>query len=260
MNPQMAAMMSGMPQGFISQMQNPYMTVQGGYNMRSVQNNNQSESKPKREKLRVSLTPSERGHYSNLFDMAFPRGSTEIDGPTAAAFLSRSGLSKETLRTIWSIAAQSNQRALNKEEFYVALRLVGLAQGGKEVSEEAIRTNANAGLPRFEGGANASRGMAEESVGKYTITNEDMQKYVGMCNKVDTEQKGYLDTNQLNTVLQKACVPSNAISALKMICDEQGAGNYSLATAVTMLHLLSLIHICRCRRYAVCRSRWSPYH
>ena len=23
---------------------------------------------------------------------------------------------------------------------------------------------------------------------------------------------------------------------------------------------LSLIHIRRCRRYAVCRSRWSPYH
>eukprot|EP00826_Nyctotherus_ovalis_P050650 TRINITY_DN6239_c0_g1_i1.p1 TRINITY_DN6239_c0_g1~~TRINITY_DN6239_c0_g1_i1.p1 ORF type:complete len:123 (-),score=46.03 TRINITY_DN6239_c0_g1_i1:7-375(-) len=23
---------------------------------------------------------------------------------------------------------------------------------------------------------------------------------------------------------------------------------------------LSLIHICRCRRYAVCRSRWSPNH
>ena len=27
----------------------------------------------------------------------------------------------------------------------------------------------------------------------------------------------------------------------------------------TLLHL-SLIHIWRCRRYAVCRSRWSPYH
>eukprot|EP00826_Nyctotherus_ovalis_P002838 TRINITY_DN10570_c0_g1_i1.p1 TRINITY_DN10570_c0_g1~~TRINITY_DN10570_c0_g1_i1.p1 ORF type:complete len:293 (-),score=40.81 TRINITY_DN10570_c0_g1_i1:17-895(-) len=25
-------------------------------------------------------------------------------------------------------------------------------------------------------------------------------------------------------------------------------------------YILSLIHICRCRRYAVCRSRWSPYH
>eukprot|EP00826_Nyctotherus_ovalis_P026303 TRINITY_DN2056_c0_g2_i2.p1 TRINITY_DN2056_c0_g2~~TRINITY_DN2056_c0_g2_i2.p1 ORF type:complete len:153 (-),score=14.54 TRINITY_DN2056_c0_g2_i2:21-479(-) len=34
--------------------------------------------------------------------------------------------------------------------------------------------------------------------------------------------------------------------------------------SMTSIHLyaltLSLIHICRCRRYAVCRSRWSPYH
>eukprot|EP00826_Nyctotherus_ovalis_P002999 TRINITY_DN105_c0_g1_i1.p1 TRINITY_DN105_c0_g1~~TRINITY_DN105_c0_g1_i1.p1 ORF type:complete len:350 (-),score=81.53 TRINITY_DN105_c0_g1_i1:22-1071(-) len=29
---------------------------------------------------------------------------------------------------------------------------------------------------------------------------------------------------------------------------------------VKALPNLSLIHICRCRRYAVCRSRWSPYH
>eukprot|EP00826_Nyctotherus_ovalis_P026770 TRINITY_DN20879_c0_g1_i1.p1 TRINITY_DN20879_c0_g1~~TRINITY_DN20879_c0_g1_i1.p1 ORF type:complete len:188 (-),score=32.18 TRINITY_DN20879_c0_g1_i1:12-575(-) len=28
----------------------------------------------------------------------------------------------------------------------------------------------------------------------------------------------------------------------------------------SLIQLLSLIHICRCRRYAVCRSRWSPYH
>ena len=26
------------------------------------------------------------------------------------------------------------------------------------------------------------------------------------------------------------------------------------------MYTLSLIHIWRCRRYAVCRSRWSPYH
>eukprot|EP00826_Nyctotherus_ovalis_P063824 TRINITY_DN935_c0_g4_i3.p1 TRINITY_DN935_c0_g4~~TRINITY_DN935_c0_g4_i3.p1 ORF type:complete len:458 (-),score=183.87 TRINITY_DN935_c0_g4_i3:18-1391(-) len=32
------------------------------------------------------------------------------------------------------------------------------------------------------------------------------------------------------------------------------------ATNKYMVYNLSLIHICRCRRYAVCRSRWSPYH
>eukprot|EP00826_Nyctotherus_ovalis_P004286 TRINITY_DN10916_c0_g1_i20.p1 TRINITY_DN10916_c0_g1~~TRINITY_DN10916_c0_g1_i20.p1 ORF type:complete len:409 (+),score=165.54 TRINITY_DN10916_c0_g1_i20:73-1299(+) len=30
--------------------------------------------------------------------------------------------------------------------------------------------------------------------------------------------------------------------------------------ALCLYLFLSLIHICRCRRYAVCRSRWSPYH
>eukprot|EP00826_Nyctotherus_ovalis_P024321 TRINITY_DN18827_c0_g1_i1.p1 TRINITY_DN18827_c0_g1~~TRINITY_DN18827_c0_g1_i1.p1 ORF type:complete len:307 (+),score=63.07 TRINITY_DN18827_c0_g1_i1:45-965(+) len=29
---------------------------------------------------------------------------------------------------------------------------------------------------------------------------------------------------------------------------------------ITYSNNLSLIHICRCRRYAVCKSRWSPYH
>eukprot|EP00826_Nyctotherus_ovalis_P054945 TRINITY_DN7252_c0_g1_i7.p1 TRINITY_DN7252_c0_g1~~TRINITY_DN7252_c0_g1_i7.p1 ORF type:complete len:276 (-),score=77.69 TRINITY_DN7252_c0_g1_i7:17-844(-) len=33
----------------------------------------------------------------------------------------------------------------------------------------------------------------------------------------------------------------------------------SVAFSTSRIHL-SLIHICRCRRYAVCRSRWSPYH
>eukprot|EP00826_Nyctotherus_ovalis_P007957 TRINITY_DN12056_c0_g1_i2.p1 TRINITY_DN12056_c0_g1~~TRINITY_DN12056_c0_g1_i2.p1 ORF type:complete len:408 (+),score=56.34 TRINITY_DN12056_c0_g1_i2:49-1272(+) len=38
--------------------------------------------------------------------------------------------------------------------------------------------------------------------------------------------------------------------------------NYEKAVDFFKLDLerLSLIHICRCRRYAVCRSRWSPYH
>eukprot|EP00826_Nyctotherus_ovalis_P030844 TRINITY_DN2462_c0_g1_i7.p1 TRINITY_DN2462_c0_g1~~TRINITY_DN2462_c0_g1_i7.p1 ORF type:complete len:199 (-),score=42.33 TRINITY_DN2462_c0_g1_i7:24-575(-) len=35
--------------------------------------------------------------------------------------------------------------------------------------------------------------------------------------------------------------------------------DFCLSLTLTFV-LLSLIHICRCRRYAVCRSRWSPYH
>ena len=35
---------------------------------------------------------------------------------------------------------------------------------------------------------------------------------------------------------------------------------HSSHSAVCTVHLLSLIHIWRCRRLLRCRSRWSPYH
>eukprot|EP00826_Nyctotherus_ovalis_P046953 TRINITY_DN5347_c0_g1_i2.p1 TRINITY_DN5347_c0_g1~~TRINITY_DN5347_c0_g1_i2.p1 ORF type:complete len:192 (-),score=35.70 TRINITY_DN5347_c0_g1_i2:20-595(-) len=40
---------------------------------------------------------------------------------------------------------------------------------------------------------------------------------------------------------------------------ERHPENYNLSFR-PFIEELSLIHICRCRRYAVCRSRWSPYH
>ena len=36
--------------------------------------------------------------------------------------------------------------------------------------------------------------------------------------------------------------------------------SWHLITALIVLSLLSLIHIWRCRRSTLCRSRWSPYH
>ena len=43
-----------------------------------------------------------------------------------------------------------------------------------------------------------------------------------------------------------------------------GYGMMILVHLETCLHIihwdLSLIHIWRCRRYSLCRSRWSPYH
>ena len=41
------------------------------------------------------------------------------------------------------------------------------------------------------------------------------------------------------------------LEAIAKVADEAG---------VPLVVDLSLIHICRCRRYSLCRSRWSPYH
>eukprot|EP00826_Nyctotherus_ovalis_P049083 TRINITY_DN5866_c0_g1_i9.p1 TRINITY_DN5866_c0_g1~~TRINITY_DN5866_c0_g1_i9.p1 ORF type:complete len:225 (+),score=32.19 TRINITY_DN5866_c0_g1_i9:101-775(+) len=49
--------------------------------------------------------------------------------------------------------------------------------------------------------------------------------------------------------------PHMLLQAYPSLVPSQGSVSY-----IPRIYGLSLIHICRCRRYAVCRSRWSPYH
>eukprot|EP00826_Nyctotherus_ovalis_P024444 TRINITY_DN18909_c0_g1_i1.p1 TRINITY_DN18909_c0_g1~~TRINITY_DN18909_c0_g1_i1.p1 ORF type:complete len:239 (-),score=47.62 TRINITY_DN18909_c0_g1_i1:13-729(-) len=48
----------------------------------------------------------------------------------------------------------------------------------------------------------------------------------------------------------------------KAIVKKRNQNNKTRQKRISKIYVdnLSLIHICRCRRYAVCRSRWSPYH
>uniref|UniRef100_A0A3B3Y3A0 EH domain-containing protein n=1 Tax=Poecilia mexicana TaxID=48701 RepID=A0A3B3Y3A0_9TELE len=60
-------------------------------------------------------------------------------GPTEAAlFLKKSGLPDSTLGKIWDLADPEGKGYLDKQGFYVALRLVACAQSGQEVSVSSI--------------------------------------------------------------------------------------------------------------------------
>eukprot|EP00826_Nyctotherus_ovalis_P021732 TRINITY_DN17071_c0_g1_i2.p2 TRINITY_DN17071_c0_g1~~TRINITY_DN17071_c0_g1_i2.p2 ORF type:complete len:107 (+),score=22.97 TRINITY_DN17071_c0_g1_i2:413-733(+) len=64
----------------------------------------------------------------------------------------------------------------------------------------------------------------------------------------------------------EALEPAKKKEQLPKLCkvDSETAGNKAKSEGIVLefnnKEDLSLIHICRCRRYAVCRSRWSPYH
>jgi hypothetical protein len=76
-----------------------------------------------------------------LFQIADKGNKGKLQGKDAAEFLKKSNLSKETLKQIWIIAAQTDASYLEKDEFYISLRLVALAQNNMEVSEDSIRLN-----------------------------------------------------------------------------------------------------------------------
>lgn len=92
-----------------------------------------------------------RGFFSSLFQIADKEGLGRLVGREAAEFLKRSGLPKEALKVIWIISAQTDNQFLERDEFYIALRLVALAQNNLECSEEAIMKNYPIPpLPKFD--------------------------------------------------------------------------------------------------------------
>ena len=94
-----------------------------------------------RKKLRVNLTEDEEIYYYNLFESLDEKNIGKLDSKDAASFLKKSGLSKNILKNIWLIASQKSITYIEREEFYVALRLIALAQNNLPYDIENIEKN-----------------------------------------------------------------------------------------------------------------------
>ena len=102
---------------------------------------NQGRANSQKKRLYVKLTQEEKGYYSNLFQLVDDQNFGKLKAKDAANFMKKSGLSKDILKNIYLIASQSSKQFLEKDEFYVALRLIALAQNNMPYNAQAIITN-----------------------------------------------------------------------------------------------------------------------
>ena len=68
--------------------------------------------------------------YDESFNVADVKGKGKIKGKQAVAFLNKSGLSRNMLRVIWTLADFNNVGYLDKQGFLVACRYVAIVQYG----------------------------------------------------------------------------------------------------------------------------------
>eukprot|EP00826_Nyctotherus_ovalis_P046478 TRINITY_DN5257_c0_g2_i1.p1 TRINITY_DN5257_c0_g2~~TRINITY_DN5257_c0_g2_i1.p1 ORF type:complete len:190 (-),score=31.61 TRINITY_DN5257_c0_g2_i1:10-579(-) len=99
------------------------------------------------------------------------------------------------------------------------------------------------------------------------IFNEKAKNYIDFANEQmrrECARKGITlikDTAKFITPTSVALHGSNtSIQGDKVLISITREDTRCSISKLEELPKLSLIHICRCRRYAVCRSRWSPYH
>jgi len=101
----------------------------------------QNIPKSKNKKLFVKLTQDEKVLYSKIYNYLDPENKGIIDGKKAADFMKSSNLNINILKNIWLLASQTNIKYLVKEELFVVLRLIALAQNNMPASGPSIEQN-----------------------------------------------------------------------------------------------------------------------
>uniref|UniRef100_A0A2K5JUP6 EH domain-containing protein n=1 Tax=Colobus angolensis palliatus TaxID=336983 RepID=A0A2K5JUP6_COLAP len=87
--------------------------------------------------------PTGNSLYESYYKQVDPAYTGRVGASKAALFLKKSGLSDIILGKIWDLADPEGKGFLDKQGFYVALRLVACALSGHEV----ILSNLNLMIP-----------------------------------------------------------------------------------------------------------------
>jgi hypothetical protein len=85
-----------------------------------------------------------------MFAMADPHGTNKVSKQGGIEFFTKSGLDSNNLAQIWELAGQTDPSFLEKEEFYVALRLIAYYQNGQDISLQNIKINIAVALPKLD--------------------------------------------------------------------------------------------------------------
>ena len=92
--------------------------------------------------MKVKLSEEESLYFNKIFNILDKKNLGYIDAKSAAIFMKKSNLSQEILKSIWNNSSQSKKNGLTRDEFFIALRLIALAQNNFPFTKREIENNA----------------------------------------------------------------------------------------------------------------------
>uniref|UniRef100_A0A6Q2ZBY7 Epidermal growth factor receptor pathway substrate 15-like 1a n=1 Tax=Esox lucius TaxID=8010 RepID=A0A6Q2ZBY7_ESOLU len=169
----------------------------------------------------TSLTQLSSGNpvYENFYRQVDP-GNTGRVGPTEAAlFLKTSGLPDVTLGKIWDLADPDGKGFLDKQGFYVALRLVACAQSGQDVSLNSL--NLTVPPPKFVS----------------IVLTEEKSKFDGIFESL-SPVNGLLSGDKVKPVLINSKLPLDVLGKVWDLSDIDKDGHLDRDEFAVAMHLV----------------------
>uniref|UniRef100_A0A3Q2HWL5 Epidermal growth factor receptor substrate 15 n=1 Tax=Equus caballus TaxID=9796 RepID=A0A3Q2HWL5_HORSE len=167
----------------------------------------------------LSLTQLSSGNpvYEKYYRQVDTGNTGRVLASDAAAFLKKSGLPDLILGKIWDLADTDGKGLLNKQEFFIALRLVACAQNGLEVSLSSL--NLAVPPPRFHDASSPlliSGTSATEL--PWAVKSEDKAKYDAIFDSL-SPVNGFLSGDKVKPVLLNSKLPVDILGRVWELSD-----------------------------------------
>uniref|UniRef100_A0A1A8RHC1 Epidermal growth factor receptor pathway substrate 15-like 1a n=1 Tax=Nothobranchius rachovii TaxID=451742 RepID=A0A1A8RHC1_9TELE len=187
----------------------------------------------------ASLTQLSSGNpgFENFYRQVDP-GNTGRVGPTEAAlFLKKSGLPDVTLGKIWDVADPDGKGYLDKQGFYVALRLVACAQSGQEVSLSSL--NLTVPPPKFKDTSSPSLSTTNTASGEslWAVRPEEKNKFDGIFESL-APVNGLLSGEKVRPVLINSKLPLDVLGKVWDLSDIDKDGHLDRDEFAVAMHLV----------------------
>ncbi|XP_060890833.1 epidermal growth factor receptor substrate 15-like 1 isoform X2 [Labrus mixtus] len=188
----------------------------------------------------TSLTQLSSGNpvYESFYRQVDP-GNTGRVGPTEAAlFLKKSGLPDITLGKIWDLADPDGKGFLDKQGFYVALRLVACAQSGQEVSLSSLHLPVPP--PKFKDTSSPSISSSTASVPSelhWAVRPEEKGKFDGIFESL-APVNGLLSGEKVKPVLINSKLPLDVLGKVWDLSDIDKDGHLDRDEFAVAMHLV----------------------
>uniref|UniRef100_A0A8C1TBN1 Epidermal growth factor receptor pathway substrate 15-like 1a n=1 Tax=Cyprinus carpio TaxID=7962 RepID=A0A8C1TBN1_CYPCA len=163
-------------------------------------------------------------------------GNTGRVGPTEAAlFLKKSGLPDITLGKIWDLADPDGKGFLDKQGFYVALRLVACAQSGHDISLSCL--NLPVPPPKFDHSSPSLSSVTSTNESLWAVRPEEKGKFDGIFESL-APVNGLLSGEKVKPVLINSKLPVDVLGKVWDLSDIDKDGHLDKDEFAVAMHLV----------------------
>ncbi|XP_053929278.1 epidermal growth factor receptor substrate 15 isoform X3 [Cuculus canorus] len=168
-------------------------------------------------RLTLTQLSSANPVYEKFYRQVDSTNAGRVLASDAAVFLKKSGLTDLVLGKIWDLADTDGKGILNKQEFFVALRLVACAQNGLDVSLSSL--NLPVPPPRFTDTSSPLllSGTASSDV-PWAVKLEDKAKYDAIFDSLNPVN-GLLSGDKVKPVLLNSKLPVDILGRVWELSD-----------------------------------------